>query len=463
MTAAQIPSARLTGGPARTGEPAQTGDPSDAPGNVPTGGVGRRAWVVLAVGVLAYILTVMQRTTLSAAGLEAAQRFSISPGALSIFVFIQVAVYVLAQIPAGLLVDRWGARPMLVASGVLLSLGQLLLAHANGLGTAVPARVLVGSGDAIVFASVFALVPRWFPAGRVPVVTQFATILGQLGQILSAVPFAALLVAAGWSVAFTSAAAASLLAAVLVLAVIRNGPGWSPAPATSAQEILAQLRGVWRRPGTRVGFFGHMATQFSMMVFALLWGIPYLVSAQHLSTRQAGGLITAFVLCSIAIGPVIGLATQRHPLRRSWLLLTVVALQATVWTVVLLLPGEAPRWLLVVLVVALSTGGPGSVVGIDIARTANPGRNLAVAQCIVNLGGFCATLFVLAAMGLLLTSLGGFTPQAFRIAWLVQYPVWALAVTGLVLNRRHARRIDAERGIVPRPILQVLAAGRSGR
>jgi len=416
------------------------------------------AWAVLGVGVTAYVLTVMQRTSLGVAGLDAAQRFEINPGALSAFVFIQVAVYVMALIPAGLLVDRFGARLMLVVSGMLLTAGQLVLALTAALPAAVPARILVGMGDAIVFSAVLALIPRWFPPRRVPVIAQGSTILGQLGQILSAVPFALLLHGAGWSVAFGSAAAGSALVAVLVLAVVRNGPGqsWQPAASVSVRQIAGQLRAVWNRPGTRLGFFGHMGTQFSMMVFALLWGVPYLVSGQHLSPSTAGALIMLFVLCSVVLGPVIGLLTTRHPMRRSWLLLGIIAANALIWTAVLTRPGPAPLWLLVALVLVLSAGGPASMVGIDIGRTSNPSANLGVAQSMVNLGGFLATLLVLAAMGMLLTALGGFTADAFRVAWLVQYPVWAVAVIGVLITRRKARRVDAARGVVPRPLREMV-------
>ena len=85
---------------------ATTGAPLVRPGT---------AWIVLGVGVLAYVLTVMQRTTFGVAGIDAAARFEVSPGALSMFVFIQVSVYVTLQIPAGLLVDRWGSRTMIVS------------------------------------------------------------------------------------------------------------------------------------------------------------------------------------------------------------------------------------------------------------------------------------------------------------------------------------------------------------
>jgi MFS family permease len=221
------------------------------------------AWLIWTVGVIAYILTVMQRTTLAAAGLDAADRFGLSPGRLATFVFIQVAVFSVAQIPAGLLVDRYGPRAMLVVNAVLLAGGQILLANATSMPVAAAARVLVGTGDAIVFAATLALIPRWFSARRVPVMTQL-TIIGQLGQILSAVPFVALLRHSGWSTAFTSVGAASALIGVLAFAVVRNGPPgtWEPTPMASIRDVAEALRQVWARPGTRLGFFGHMATQF---------------------------------------------------------------------------------------------------------------------------------------------------------------------------------------------------------
>jgi MFS family permease len=435
----------------------RTAGPTTVTRTRPTG-----TWLVWGAAVLVYLLGVTQRTSLGAAGLDAAARFGIDPGTLSLFVFLQISVYAAGQIPAGLLVDRYGPRLVLPIGGLLLGLGQGLLAFSTALPLALGARVLVGAGDALAFSAALVLVARWFPARRVPLVTQVTTIVGQLGQVLSALPLLLLLHAAGWSTAFTVAAGASVLSALLAAALVRNGPAhWRAPTPLSARETLRQVGTVWKRPGTRLGFFGHLGTQFSMMTFSLLWGLPYLVSGQGLAPLTAGSLMTLLVVASIVVGPLVGVLTARHPMRRSWILLGVIAMTAGMWTVVLTLPGPAPLWLLALLVLVLAVGGPASVVGFDIARTTNPGPNLAVAQGMVNVAGYSASVLVLLVMGGILTATGGFSPAGFRVAWLVQYPVWAFAAVGILVTRRKARRVDAARGVVPRPLRDVVR-GRRG-
>jgi hypothetical protein len=62
-----------------------------------------------------------------------------------------------------------------------------------------------------------------------------------------------------------------------------------------------------------------------------------------------------------------------------------------------------------------------------------------------------------AIMGAVMTVMGGFTPGAFRVAWLVQYPVWLMAVIGVLIMRHQARRLGAARGVIPRPPGEVIA------
>ena len=102
--------------------------------------------------------------------------------------------------------------------------GQLALAFTESLPAAIGARAVVGLGDAFTFISVLRLVPHWFTPRQVPLVTQLTGICGQLGQVLSAIPFFALLAGSGWTTAYVSVAALGVLSIVLTLLLVQDTP-----------------------------------------------------------------------------------------------------------------------------------------------------------------------------------------------------------------------------------------------
>ncbi|SPT58878.1 MFS transporter [Actinomadura madurae] len=399
------------------------------------------AWALWSVGVVAYAVAVLHRTSFGVVGLEAVHRFDASAGILASFTVLQLLVYAGLQIPVGLLLDRLGPRRMVAGGALLMAGGQALMAVSTDIGTAVAARVMVGAGDAMTFISVLGIVATWFPGRYVPVVTQLTGQLGQLGQVLSAIPLVALLHGPGWGTAFGSAAALGALMAVLSAAFLRSGPGRAEVP--TLRRTGANLAAAWRHPGTRLGLWSHFVTQFPAHTFALMWGYPYLVSGQGMRPSAASTLLTLFVLVNVVSGPLIGRLVARYPLRRSWLVLGIVALGVGAWTAVLAWPPPAPSWLLVLLVLCVALGSPGSMIGFDFARTFNPPGRQGTATGIVNVGGFCASLVTILLIGIVLDALspsGEFTPGAFRAAWTVQFAIWAIGVAGVLRTRTLARR-----------------------
>jgi MFS family permease len=430
---------------------------------------GARAWAVWAVGLSAYIVGVLHRTSLGVAGLDAQQRFGIGASTLATFAVLQLLVYAGLQVPVGLLLDRFGSLRLVVAGALVMASGQALMAVADDVTGAVLARVLVGAGDAMTFISVLRLVPQWFPARRVPVVTQLTGISGQLGQVLSAVPLAMLLAGPGWTPAFISAAGAGVFVGIAALVALRDSPRQriSSGPALTLERLGDDVGGAWRHPGTRLGVWSHFTTQFTGTVFALMWGVPFLVAGEGLPRATASALLTVYVLVAMAAGPLIGVLVQRYPLRRSVLVLGVVGANAFAWALVLAWPGRAPLPILVLLVLALGLGGPGSMIGFDLARTFNPPSRLGTATGMVNVGGFVASLVSILLVGVILDARTGGTASYgiddFKLAMSVQYLVGAIGLIGILRTRRLARRrLLADEGIVVRPLLEVLAERTRG-
>jgi sugar phosphate permease len=407
---------------------------------------GRRAWAVYGAAVAVYILAVFHRSSLGVAGLLAADRFEIAATQLSTFTVVQLFVYAAMQIPVGALLDRFGAKRLLTAGLTLMTLAQLGFAFADSFGAALAARMLVGLGDAMVFIPLLRVLTLWFPPVRIPMVSQISGLLGQLGALAAASPLVAALHHWGWTPSFLAAASMGVVLGVVLLLVVKD----SPYPDQELDRIklraLARVvRAAWDTPGTRLGLWSHFSAQFGAVVFALLWGFPFLVAGQGLSERAAGGLLMLMTLTAVVASPAIGGFITRYPFSRSTLILWIVAAIATVWAVVLLWPGRAPLWLLVVLVVVTAVGGPGSMVGFDHARTFNPPTRLGSATGIVNVGGFFASLATMALIGVILDLVapGGprtYTVDSFRVAMSVQYLVWAIGVVQILRYRRLVRR-----------------------
>lgn len=422
-------------------------------------------------GAFAYLVAVLDRASLGVAGVDAAERFEVAAAVLSTLAVVQLIVYAGMQIPVGILIDRFGPKALILSGTALMAIGQVILAMAPDIGIAILGRILLGAGDAAIFTSVIRLTVTWFRGPIVPQLSQWIGNIGQIGQILSALPFAALLHVFGWTPAFLSAAGLGAVAFLGVLLFISDLPPRTEpivlVPPT-LRATIAQLGVSLRRPGTQLGFWSHFVTQSSGTVFTLLWGYPFLVFGIGLAPTLAAGTLTILVIAGIVVGPVLGILTARHPTRRSNLVLGIVSAMALAWTLVLLWPGTPPYWLVVLLLIVVGAGGPGSMIGFDFARTFNPSRSLGAANGVVNVGGFLASFTMMFVMGVILDALAGphadsaelYSMDHFRLAWCVQYVVVGGGVVGLIVARRRTRRrLAEEEGITVAPLWVAVADG----
>lgn len=426
----------------------------------------RRSWVMFGIAVAAYLVAVTQRSSLGVAAVEATDRFDIAATSLSSLAVVQLVVYALFQVPVGVMLDRVGPKALIATGAALMVVGQVTLALAPTLGVALVGRILVGAGDAMTFISVIRLNSAWFSGRTLPIVSQLTGTVGAFGQVLSAFPLSIALHSWGWTPAYLSAASLGALVLVLVLVLLRDSPepGGALRRSQSWSASLNQLRESLSRPGTQLGFWSHFVTQSSVNMFALLWGFPFLSIGLGYGPAGAAALMSLAVLSGAVSGPLLGLLSARYPLRRSNIVLGIVVAMGVVWGVLLAWPGPPPVGIVIVMLIVIAIGGPGSVIGFDYARTFNPARSLGSASGVVNVGGFLATFSMMFLIGVVLDLIdrarGGtgipsqlYSFESFRFAFLVQYVVVGVGVGFLLSARRRTRRLlHAEEGIEVAPL-----------
>lgn len=409
-------------------------------------GRGCRIWAVWAIGVAIYLLAIFHRSSLAVAGLAASDRFDISASQLATFTVLQLLVYTLMQIPAGLLVDRYGPRTLLFTGLMVMTFAQMAFALSTTYAGALGARFFVGLGDAVVFISVLRLVQSWFPLHRVPLLNQLTGTIGGLGGIVAAVPMTWALGHLGWTAAYMIAASLGPLLAIALVATMHDAPGRRNARgrAMKPAELAGSLVATWRQPGTKLGFWIHFTTPFSATTLTLLWGYPFFVEGQGRSETTAGSLLTMISVVSLVAGPLLGWYAGRRPYSRSTAALAVIGGLVLTWTLVLAWPGQAPMWALVAMCLVVGVSGPASVMGIDLGRTSNPHERGASVTGLINQGGFIAALAMVLGVGQVLDLLGGsgggHSPEAFGWAFALQYVLWGLGLVQIVRHRSRLRR-----------------------
>jgi MFS family permease len=411
---------------------------------------------LLAVSV--YLLAVLHRTSLGVAGLLAEHRFDISPGQLSVFIFLQLGVYAAMQVPTGVLVDRYGPRRLLVTASLVMGGAQLLFALVPSYPAALLARTLLGCGDALTFISVLRFAASYFSPRRYPLLVALTSMVGTVGNILATLPLAVVLHRMGWTFGFGVAAVASLVTGVVVWLLLPEGTALPPRIRAVAQvrtglaTVLGRVRFAVRLPGTRLGFWVHFACMSSNTAFAMLWGNSYLIKAAGFSVAGAGAVLMYAVIVSAVVSPPLGWLFGHRPIVRVPLAVGVCVLTMTGWVVLVAAFGDAPpRSYVLALFLVMALGGPASLAGFALARDYNQASRLGTASGVVNVGGFVATVIITVGIGLALDLLGGSSAHALRWAVLVAVAVQLFGTVRMVV---WLRRVRAD-------VLDRLAAGQA--
>nr|WP_198931611.1 MFS transporter [Corynebacterium glutamicum] len=386
---------------------------------------------------------ITSRTSFGVAGVEAIDRFQVDATRIAVFTSVQVGVYAFAQIPMGILIDKFGPRKLLAIGALVMGIGQLILGFTDSYSIAIIARVFIGAGDASIFLSVMRILPFWFPLKHTPIFTQLTTCLGQLGQFFSAVPFMALLGAQGWTVAFVSLGSVVALIAIAALVAVRDTPDPQPKPVESAQDadkpsLRASLKLIVRNPITWQSFFIHYVLMVWQTVFSMMWGVPLMTLGMGLSATTAGLVLSINTLCMVVSAPIIGIISARLGYRRDVVAIALSFVQSAVWLV--FLASDAPRGLMAIILVNIVMGltTAASGYGFDTIRERLDRKILAAGTGLANMGGFLSSMVAAQVMGFLLDhSAHGstYTWVDFRFGFLAILVTWAVGVTGFVAAR----------------------------
>ena len=247
---------------------------------------------------LGYFLSYLFRTVNGVAGPELVRDLGLTAGELGLLTSAYFLSFALAQLPLGLMLDRFGPRISESALLIVAALGALLFALADSVGMLIVARALIGLGVAACLMAAFKAFVMFFPRDRLPLVNGFQMAAGGLGALSATTPVEMALGMTDWRGVFLVLAALSVVSAVLIFLVVPERP--QKAQGASARQLWRGVTQVYSSPAFWRVAPVTMASQAAFLSIQTLWAAPWLRDIAGFDRAQVADQLFLMAVSMIA-------------------------------------------------------------------------------------------------------------------------------------------------------------------
>ena len=176
-----------------------------------------------------------------------ASEFGIGPAELGLLTSVYLLVTAVAQIPLGIMLDRYGPRRVQGALLIVAAIGALQFAYAESYRGLMVGRALIGLGVATALMAGIKAAVMWVPKERLALANGILLGLGTLGAVTATAPADIVVATSGWRTLFIGLAAVTLASAASLWLLVtgrpvapsQSGEGLPPKPSWQLHVIAA--------------------------------------------------------------------------------------------------------------------------------------------------------------------------------------------------------------------------------
>ena len=398
--------------------------------------------------VAAYYLSFLFRTINATVAGALTVEFGLGAGDLGLLTSVYYLTFAVAQIPIGILLDRYGPGQIQSAVMVAAAVGAALFAVSDNFWLLLGGRALIGLGVAASLTAGLKALVLWFPQERIPLLNGLMVMLGGLGALTATLPAEFLLVSGGWRALFELLAIASAGCALIIYLVVPKMPA---AKSATGGATPVSLKTVYADP--RFWRLAPLSATCIGTAWALqgLWAAPWLSDVERLDRPE---LLQHLLVMAIALslgallwGVAVGLLRRRGV--GPWTLLGLVATIFVAAQLALIMRLPIPSYVPWIVVAAV---GSGTVLSYAILAEYFPTELAGRANAALNLfhiGGAFVVQYVTGLVIQLWAPTDGHYPEiayqtafAFNVGLQIMAVVWyapTCVVTSIRKVRSHVR------------------------
>jgi MFS family permease len=273
-----------------------------------------KAWVIWGLSALFMFYKYALEVSPSVMTGTLMSSFQISGAQLGVLAATYFYAYLLLQIPAGFLIDRFGPRKMTTLAIAICAAGSFVFSNANTLFVAEIGRFFIGAGGAFAAVNCLKLTANWFPFRQFAFMAGFMMTIAMLGAVGGQAPLANFIEVAQWRPAMRYIAFAGFILALLFWIIVRDKAPDHKQEKMLSSERISLMIGLKQILASSQSWWLSIYSGFAfapVMVFGGLWGVAFLREAYHLSETIAAQQVS-LIFIGFAVGaPLFGYLSDR--------------------------------------------------------------------------------------------------------------------------------------------------------
>lgn len=281
-------------------------------------------YYMYAILALAYFFVYFHRTSTAVMSQDLIKSFSIEATSLGLLSSMYFYPYAVAQLPAGILADKWGARKTVALFVAVAGLGSIIFGMAPSFEIALVGRAIVGFGVAFIYVPIIRILADWFRKDEFATYSGILLAVGNAGSLAAAAPLVVLMAMMGWRNSMYSVGGISIFIGILTYLIVRNKPedigGASiasiegrevPKVAPKAVGTMEAIKKICKNYNfwTTVIMLSFMYG--TIMGFQGLWANSYVMTVYNMTKEQAGKLLSIIPIFMIVGCPLSGVIADK--------------------------------------------------------------------------------------------------------------------------------------------------------